>query len=68
VLATGGNVVFAATPEGNFIALDAKTGKALWNFAAGAGIPSSPMSYSVDGKQYVAVSSNNVLYSFALPN
>jgi alcohol dehydrogenase (cytochrome c) len=68
VLATGGNVVFAATPEGNLIALDAKTGKALWSFAAGAGIPSSPMSYSVDGKQFVAVSSNNVLYSFALPN
>lgn len=68
VLATAGNVVFAATPEGNFLALDAKTGKALWNFAAGAALPSSPISYSVDGKQYVAVSSNNVLYAFALPN
>ena len=68
VLATAGNVLFAASGEGHFIALDAKTGKALWSFAAGAGIPSSPMSYSVDGKQYVAVSSSNVLYSFALPD
>ena len=67
VLATAGGVVFAASAEGNLIALDAKTGKALWHFEAGAGIPSSPMSYSVDGRQYVAVSSNNVLYSFGLP-
>ncbi len=68
VLATGGGLVFAATGEGNFIALDSKTGKALWHFSAGGTIPSSPISYSVDGKQYVAVSSANVLYSFALPD
>ena len=49
------------------MALDAKTGKPLWRFGAGGSIPSSPMSYSVDGKQYVAVSSANVLYAFALP-
>lgn len=67
VLATAGNVVFAASREGNLIALDARTGKALWHFGAGAEIPSSPMSYSVNGRQYVAVSSAGVLYSFALP-
>jgi alcohol dehydrogenase (cytochrome c) len=67
VLATGGGLVFAASGEGNFIALDAKTGSALWHFGAGSSIPSSPISYSLDGKQYVAVSSANVLYSFALP-
>jgi alcohol dehydrogenase (cytochrome c) len=48
------------------MALDAGTGRELWRFAAGATIPASPISYSVDGKQYVAVSSANVLYSFAL--
>jgi alcohol dehydrogenase (cytochrome c) len=68
VMATAGGVVFAASGEGNFLALDAKSGKPLWHFAAGASIPSSPMSYSVDGKQYVAVSSNNILYAFALPD
>jgi alcohol dehydrogenase (cytochrome c) len=68
VLSTAGGLVFAASAEGNFFALDAKTGKLLWKFGAGASIPSSPMSYSVDGKQYVAVSSANVLYSFALPD
>ena len=68
VLATAGGIVFAATAEGTLLALDATTGAALWHFYAGASIPSSPMSYSVDGKQYVAVSSANVLYSFALPD
>jgi alcohol dehydrogenase (cytochrome c) len=67
VLSTAGGVVFSASAEGNFTALDAKTGKPLWTFAAGGNIPSSPMSYSVDGKQYVAISSANVLYTFALP-
>ena len=67
VLATAGGLVFAASEEGNLIALDARTGKALWRFCAGTSIPSSPMSYSVDGKQYVAVSTANALFSFALP-
>jgi len=53
VLATAGGVLFAATPEGTFLALDAATGATLWHFYAGASIPSSPISYSVDGKQYV---------------
>jgi alcohol dehydrogenase (cytochrome c) len=48
-------------------ALDARTGRTLWSFQAGADIPSSPMSYSVGAKQYVAVSSAGVLYTFALP-
>jgi alcohol dehydrogenase (cytochrome c) len=67
VLATGGGVVFASTHEGNLIALDAKSGKALWHFGAGADVAGSPMSYSVNGKQYVAVSTAQVLYSFTLP-
>jgi alcohol dehydrogenase (cytochrome c) len=67
VLATGGGVVFAASSDGNFLALDAKTGKELWHFTTGGPINSSPMSYAVDGKQYVAVTSAGVLYSFGLP-
>jgi alcohol dehydrogenase (cytochrome c) len=66
-LATAGGVVFASSHDGNFIALDAKTGKALWHFGAGGDVAGSPMSYSVDGKQYVAVSTAQVLYGFALP-
>ena len=67
VLATGGGLVFAGSREGNLIALDAANGKPLWHFGAGAEIASSPMSYAVDGRQYIAVSSAGALYSFALP-
>jgi alcohol dehydrogenase (cytochrome c) len=67
VLATAGGVVFAASGEGNFLALDAATGKALWHFTTGAPIMSSPISYSVNGKQYVAITSSGMLYSFGLP-
>ncbi|MEO8049590.1 MAG: PQQ-dependent dehydrogenase, methanol/ethanol family [Acidobacteriota bacterium] len=67
VLATGGGVVFASAADGNLIALDSRTGALLWRFQTGGRIAASPMSYSVDGKQYVAVSAGNVLYSFALP-
>jgi PQQ-dependent dehydrogenase (methanol/ethanol family) len=68
VLATAGGVVFAASKTGEFLALDGRTGKTLWQFQAGADIPSSPMSYAIEGKQYIAVSSAGVLYSFALPD
>ena len=68
VLATAGGVVFASSHDGNFIALDAKTGKPLWHFGAGGDVAGSPISYSINGKQYVAVSSAQVLYSFALPD
>jgi len=67
VLATAGGVVFAASREGNLIALDARSGIALWHFGAGAEIAASPMSYAVDGRQYIAVSSAGALFSFALP-
>ena len=68
VLATAGGLVFAASTEGNLFALDAKTGEVLWHFTTGAIISSSPMSYSVEGKQYVAVTSSGIVYSFALPD
>jgi alcohol dehydrogenase (cytochrome c) len=67
VLATAGGIVFAASREGHLIALDAKTGQFLWRFQTGAGVDASPISYAVDGRQFVAVSSGNALYSFALP-
>src|SRR3954454_11534213 len=55
VLATGGGLVFAGTPAGQFIALDARSGDLLWQFNCGSGHHSSPSTYSVDGKQYIAV-------------
>jgi len=67
VLATAGGLVFAAVADGNLIALDAATGKLLWHYQTGERIKSSPMSFEVDGTQYVAVSSGSVLFAFALP-
>jgi alcohol dehydrogenase (cytochrome c) len=55
VLATGGDLVFAGEPSGEFNALDARTGDLLWQFQCGSGHHSSPTTYMVDGRQYIAV-------------
>jgi alcohol dehydrogenase (cytochrome c) len=55
VLVTGGDLVFAGEPSGEYNALDARTGELLWQFQCGSGHHSSPTTYSVDGRQYIAV-------------
>ena len=55
ILATAGGLVFTGHPSGEFVALDAKTLEELWRFETGAGINAPPITYSVDGKQYVAL-------------
>ena len=67
VLSTAGGVVFAAAKDGNLIALDSRTGAELWHYQTGAEINSSPISYSVGGRQYVAVATDSALLTFALP-
>jgi PQQ-dependent dehydrogenase (methanol/ethanol family) len=67
VLATGGDVLLAASRDGNILALEAKTGKYLWHLQTGGAHAASPISYAIDGKQYVAVAAGNVLFSFTLP-
>jgi len=54
-LATGGDLVFAGKPTGEFVALDARSGQELWQFQCGSGHHSSPSAYSVDGRQYIVV-------------
>lgn len=54
-LATGGNLVFTGEGNGWFDAFNAETGKRLWRYNLGAGVNAPPMTYRVDGKQYVAV-------------
>lgn len=54
-LTTGGDVVFQGTADGWFNAYRASNGEKLWRFNAGLGIIAAPMSFSVDGKQYVSV-------------
>jgi len=77
VLATAGNLVFTGEGNGSFNAYDAKNGKKLWSFNAGAGVNSPPVSYEVGGKQYIAVAAGgntqldfkrgNSIVVFALP-
>jgi len=55
MMSTAGGLVFHGDIKGWFKALDAKTGKTLWKFNAGSGITAAPMTYTLDGKQYVAV-------------
>ncbi len=55
LLATKSGLVFAGDQRGFFFALDAKTGKELWKFQTGSGINASPITYELDGKQYVAI-------------
>ena len=54
-LATAGDLVFAGEPTGEFNAFDARTGELLWQHQTGSGRHSNPVSYSVNGKQYIAV-------------
>ena len=68
VLATSTGVLFSATAEGNLIALESKSGTPLWRMQTGSSTAASPISYSVNGKQYIAIASGMVLYSLALPD
>jgi alcohol dehydrogenase (cytochrome c) len=66
VLSTATDLVFAGGREGYFFALDAKTGSLLWKSTVGGQVASGPMTYAVNGKQYVAVSAGNNLFVYAL--
>jgi alcohol dehydrogenase (cytochrome c) len=67
VLSTAGGLVFSGTIEGNFFALDADTGKPLWDIQLGADVHANPISFGIDGKQYVAIAAGNALFVFGLP-
>jgi len=56
-LATAGGLVFVGEGNGAFNALNARTGKVLWQFQTGAGANASPITYEIDGTQYVAIAS-----------
>ena len=57
LLGTAGDVILTGDVEGYFFALDAKTGDKLWSFQTGSGHRGGSISYSVDGRQYIATPS-----------
>lgn len=67
VLSTAGDVVFSGGKEGYFLALDAHSGELLWRASLGGQVNSGPMSYAIDGRQYIAISAGTALFTFALP-
>jgi PQQ-dependent dehydrogenase (methanol/ethanol family) len=67
VLSTAGGLLFFGESSGGFAAVDARTGQYLWHFEANRPFKASPMTYAVQGRQYVAIASGANILSFALP-
>jgi alcohol dehydrogenase (cytochrome c) len=67
VMTTVTGLTFTGDVEGNFLALDTSTGKTLWHAGSGAQIESSPISYQLNGRQYLLAGSGGVLFAWALP-
>jgi len=66
ILTTGSDLLFVGGREGYFQALDAQSGQLLWKQNLGGEIIAGPISFQVDGKQYVTIASGNGLFTYAL--
>ena len=66
ILSTAGDLVFSGSVDGYFYALDAVSGRELWHIAVGRQVHAAPMSFAVDGTQYVTIAAGNVVYTFGL--
>jgi acido-empty-quinoprotein group A len=67
ILTTAGKLLFTADNAGNLLAMDPSTGKTLWHSYGGGKVLASPMTYELDGRQYVIFQVQDVLFAFALP-
>lgn len=67
ILTTAGHLLFTADNSGNLLALDPATGKTLWHLNAGGHLVASPMTYQLDGRQYLIIPVQDIVYAFALP-
>jgi len=66
ILTTASNVLFAGGRDGQFVAIDARDGKLLWETNLGPSVSAGPMTYSVNGKQYVSIQCGSSLFTFGL--
>ncbi len=66
ILTTAADLLFTGNREEHFHAIDARTGKILWRTTLGGTMANGPITYAVDGKQYVAVAAGNGLFVFGL--
>jgi acido-empty-quinoprotein group A len=67
ILTTAGHLLFTADNAGNLLALDPASGKTLWHLNIGGELLASPMTYQLEGRQYVIIPIMDKLYAFALP-
>ncbi len=67
MLSTAGNLLFTSDNSSNVMALDPATGKTLWHVNLGAGMSSAPMTYELDGQQYLLTPAGGILFAWKLP-
>ena len=67
ILTTAGKLLFTADNSHNLIALDPASGKTLWHVSIGGSMVASPMTYELDGRQYLFTAIQNVMIAWALP-
>jgi alcohol dehydrogenase (cytochrome c) len=66
VLTTASDLLFAGGREGYFYALDARNGNELWRASLGGSVEAAPITFSIDGKQYISIAAGHALFTFAL--
>jgi alcohol dehydrogenase (cytochrome c) len=66
VLSTAGNLVFAGDPANNLVALNATSGEPLWHANLANALSNGPISYELDGTQYLVVAAGDTLFGFAM--
>jgi alcohol dehydrogenase (cytochrome c) len=66
ILTTASNVLFSGSRDGSFYALDARDGKLLWQTNLGPSVAAGPMTFTVNGKQYVSIQVGSALFTFGL--
>ncbi|MBN8734467.1 MAG: PQQ-dependent dehydrogenase, methanol/ethanol family [Acidobacteria bacterium] len=66
ILTTAADLLFTGNREEHFFAIDARTGKVLWRTSLGGAMANGPITYAVNGQQYVAVAAGNGLFVFGL--
>lgn len=66
-MTTDSGLTFSGDAHENVLALQTSTGKTLWHAGEGGNIGSSPITYKLDGRQYVITSAGGVLFAWALP-
>ncbi len=67
ILTTSSGLTFTGDLKGNVLALETSTGRTLWHAGSGGRMSTSPISYELDGRQYLLTGSGGVLFAWALP-